>query len=367
MATGLCGTCGGTTPVCACYVTAVADGGLYVSGDGSSGSPFALGAKNRLALPNPVRNPSGLIAQRGTSVSIAGAAQGTLDGWIGYRGGSVAGMTVSRAAVVDTQGAAHAIHVQRDSGNSGVQVLNLAQALTTLNSLKYAGKQITFSFRAAKGADFSAAASTLPVYLLYGTGTDQSYSNGITGQATLATVNAVLSTSLATYSATVNVPSNATQLHIVPIYTPVGTAGAADYYRIKDVRIDEGAYALPHSEPDDDAQLHRAQFFFHRVGGTNLDHIGIGLASLTTKGEVHIPFPRTMRAIPTLTVGNVAHFTVYDAAVSNVSSAVAFLAGPNQTKYHAIVAFTTTGLTVGRAIRVYASGASGYLDFSAEI
>mgnify|MGYP000741727894 CR=1 FL=1 len=56
MATGLCGTCGGSTPGCGCYVTAGT--GNVVTGDGSSGSPFVVAST---IVQDQVAN-SGLVA-----------------------------------------------------------------------------------------------------------------------------------------------------------------------------------------------------------------------------------------------------------------------------------------------------------------
>jgi len=304
MATGLCGTCGGSTPGCGCYVTA--GSGIGITGDGSSGSPFVVTAKNRQQLANPIRNASMQVAQRGTSIAVGAATVMTLDGWWGVRTGAVAGQTVSQqTTLTDTQGSGYCARVQRDSGNTAVNALNLVQSIVTVDSRRWANRPATFSFRARKGANFSAASDLLTVTLSSGTGTDQSVQSGFTGSATVATVSATLTTSWQTFTATATPGASITQLGMVASYTPVGTASTNDYFEIKDVRLDEGAYAQEHVPNTYAADLADAQYYLRYFSAASSAYLMLpmtwkGTASIFGSNAIAGVIDLEMRAVPAI-------------------------------------------------------------------
>lgn len=321
MATGLCGTCGGSTPGCGCYVTGA--GGASVTGDGSVGTPYVITVKNRHQIANPVGNASMMVAQLGTSVAVGAAVAMTLDRWWGYRGSTVAGMTVSRqSAGVDTQGSGYCARVQRDNANTSAEALNFVQSIETIDSYRFAGRTATLSFRARKGADFSAASAVLSASLVSGTGTDQSYAAGTyTGGAVPAAVSAVLASSWQTFTATGVVSSSATELSVLFSFVPVGTAGAADYFEIKDVRIDEGSYALDHVPLPYPADLRDCMRFYE----TSDANAAATWSGNTTSGSAYYTqqrFAVPKRAAPTVTptIGSVSGFPATNPTVTSAGT-----------------------------------------------
>jgi hypothetical protein len=197
---------------------------------------------------NPVLNSAMQIWQRGTSFSVTSGSLTylTSDRWQAHRGAT--GATVSRQTTSDTTNLPfiqYCSRVQRDNANAATNAIGFFQNFESVNSIPFAGKIVTMSFYARAGANYSQASSGLGVFLLSGTGTDQNAINGLTGSVNVISQTATLTTTWQrfTYSATIG----ATATQIVPyfVFTPVGTAGAADYYEITGVQIDIGSVALP--------------------------------------------------------------------------------------------------------------------------
>lgn len=318
-------------------------------------------------IPNPVRNASMQIATRGASVAVGAAAVYGLDGWPAYRTGLVAGLTVSQQLTTDTEGSAYGLRLQRDSGNASTAVNFVYQSLLTADVRRFAGRTATFAIRVKCGANYSAAANLATFSLFSGTGTDQSLRAGLTGQATLATMSRVLTTAYQTFFVTVAVGSGVTQLAVEAKFTPVGTASTNDWIEIKDVRIVEGSTLPPYIPPDVDVEKASCQWLLRQSGGSaSADIFGVGLAASATSAQVfwHL---NEMRAIPTLSVSNVAHWVCNDSTVNNNSSAVALTGAVSATPRGVLVDFTTTGLTAGRSVRVAANTSSAWARASAEI
>jgi hypothetical protein len=192
---------------------------------------------------NVIINGAFDIWQRGTSFAFAGGVYGA-DRWMAGRSG-VAGATFSRQSAALT-GFEFSARIARNSGNTSTIALNFAQSIETKDSIPLAGKTVTLSFYAKKGANFSAASNVLQARLLSGTGTDQNLVLvAITGQATVIDQNVTLTDSWQRFSFTANVGSTATQLFANFNYTPVGTAGANDWYEITGVQLEESPVATP--------------------------------------------------------------------------------------------------------------------------
>jgi hypothetical protein len=252
---------------------------------------------------NPVINSAFQIWQRGTSTG--GNAVYTADRW--YAGASAAGRTVSRQVTGDTTNLPniqYCLRFQRDSGNSAVNGLKLIQNFETINSIPYVGKTVILSFYARKGADFSGASSRINAFLVSGTGTDQNQDSGFTGQATPINQTPTLTTTWQRFSYTATVATTATQLAVRFDYTPVGTAGAADYFEVTGVQVDIGSVALPFQTASGGSiqgELAMCQRYFIRYDSSSdasLDFAtGAFLNSSLFRGT--LPLQTTMRSAPT--------------------------------------------------------------------
>ena len=131
---------------------------------------------------NPVINSNFSVWQRGTSIVGTSLIPYTADRWAIGRGGSVGGTTVTRQATGDTTNLPniqYCARVQRDSGNTSTAQIYFMQSFETVNSIPFAGKTVTYSFYARKGANFSEVSSYLGMRVDVGTGTDQNVFTGI--------------------------------------------------------------------------------------------------------------------------------------------------------------------------------------------
>ena len=247
---------------------------------------------NRNAIINGAMN----VWQRGTSVANSGGKSYSPDRWWCSRGGAVGGMTVSRQTSTQT-GFSYSARVQRDSGNTSTQGIYLYQDFETINSIRFAGGNVSLSFYAKLGANYSSASSILNYTITYGTGTDQSFYSGMTGQADAAGSTVTLTSTFQRFTVTAAIPSSATQISIGFFYTPVGTASTNDWFEITGVQLEAGAVATPYEFEDYGTTLQKCKRYYWR----NAVYGGGGVGGGGTIPIVVIAFPVTMRAIPTFT------------------------------------------------------------------
>jgi hypothetical protein len=202
---------------------------------------------NTPAASNPVLNSAFQVWQRGTSISVTGSNTYTADRWTSTAGAS-ANMTISRQTTSDTTNLPniqYCARVQRNSGQTGTGGQFFYQNFESINSIPFAGKTITFSFYARRGADYSGASNDLKVRLFTGTGTDQNVLVGFTGSVTLISSTAALTTTWQRFSYTGTIATTATQIALGFEYNGVGTAGTNDYFEVTGVQLDIGSVALP--------------------------------------------------------------------------------------------------------------------------
>jgi hypothetical protein len=197
------------------------------------------------ALANPIINGGMDVWQRGTSFSLA-ASSGTTyvsDRWATGTGANQA-CTISRQATGDTTNLPniqYALRYQRNSGQTGTGGLNITTSLETINTIPFAGKTVTMSFYARKGANY--APSTFNAYLITGTGTDQNrQSGGYTGENSSISASISLTTTWQRFVVTGTIPTTATEMAIQFFFDFTGTAGAADYFEITGFQVDLGTY-----------------------------------------------------------------------------------------------------------------------------
>jgi hypothetical protein len=200
------------------------------------------------AIGNPILNSAYQVWQRNTSATYTGATNQYTgaDRW-SYLGAAGSSATISRQATGDTTNLPniqYCTRYLRTAANTDTNTLYFAQTFDTINTYQFVGKTITLSFYARKGANYSAASSYLAANLAYGTGTDQALNGGAAAN-NIVTQQNVLTSTWTRFSVTAAVPTAATQLVSMFTFVPVGTAGAADYYEITGVQIDQGSVALP--------------------------------------------------------------------------------------------------------------------------
>ena len=333
--------------------------------------PETLFTSAAMAGKNAVINGGMDIWQRGTSVSLA-ASTGTTyiaDRWCTQTGANQA-ITISRQATGDTTNLPniqYALRYQRNSGQTGTTNLSLAQSIETVNSIPFAGKQVTLSFYARAGANYSATASALGVYLYASTGIDQNIFTSWTGSTTVASNGAItLTTTWQRFTITGTVGATVTQLALQTYFTPTGTAGANDYFEITGVQLELGSTATTFSRAGGSigGELALCQrYYFRESGTTGQITTGFGVAYSTTNFYSAFKPKVTMRIVPTLDSYSNLQASNGISTLA-VSSAVIWT---NSTIDSPSILCTTAGtFTAGTAWSLAFSG-TGYVGFSAEL
>jgi hypothetical protein len=314
---------------------------------------------------NPLLNSSFQVWQRGTSVA-ANNGYGP-DRWKCYSG--AVDLTVSRQVTNDTTNLPfiqYCARVQRNSGATGTTTKYITQSFETINSIPYAGKTVTLSFYARKGANFSATSDALAIRLFSGTGTDQNYIDGYTGSATAVSGSATLTTTWQRFTATGTVATSATEITPVFSYDPTGTAGANDYFEITGVQLEIGSVATPFKTYAGTIQgeLAACQRYYYRNTAPTATAIGYAIGRTSTQADIILTFPVTMRTNPTaVETGGTFDFTNPNVGAWNITS-FTFVHCSYQTGF--IKGNTASGLSQGVTYEL-GIPTSGYVGFSAEL
>ena len=324
-----------------------------------------------LGRTNVVLNSDFSIWQRGTSGTPTSSATAYVaDRWESFRASYAAGLTISRQLASGINNIQYCARVQRDSGNTGIGTCAIAQSFETINSIPLAGQTVTFSFYARAGANYSAASSILVARLLTGTGTDQNQRGGFTGNSNVIAQNATLTTSWQRFSYTATLSTSATQVGVNFSYTPVGTAGAADYFEVTGVQVEVGSNATGYQRNQStyQAELAACQRYYHRITANSIYGIlAQGWAYSTTAVAAWQNFKTPMRIMPTsIEYSNVVLLDNYSSvpAITNIALTTAL---GNE---HAgnITVSVASGLTVAKPYGLSGNNNSaGYLAFKAEL
>jgi hypothetical protein len=334
-------------------------GSAWVAVGGSVPTSYGYAAGKNLVL-----NSDFGIWQRGTSfTSTNGTGFFGADRWNIYS--PTTGRTFSRQNT-GPNGSSYFIRMQRDSGNTNTSGLSLYYTLETAQSKPLAGKTLTLSFYARAGANFSAASSTMYSPAVYGTGTDQNQISGFTGSASIANQGNVLTTSWQRFTMTGTVNAAATQVGFQLVYTPVGTAGAADYMDIADVQWEVGSEATTFQTATGTIQgeLAACQRYYERFADlTSVNaRFGQGSAELTTKIKMLCFFKVQKRT--TVSAVDYSNVKASDNVTDLTPSAITINSGGVDI---CDLNVTVTGATVFRPYILNASPAGGFIGFSAEL
>ena len=349
---------------------AVGNNGETLVADSSTSTGLRYTSGN--PIPNPVLNSAMSVWQRGTSFAIpSGANTYTTDRWACFRGAT--GVTVSRQTVSDTTNLPfiqYVARVQRDSGNTSTVVPYLAQNFETVNAIPYAGKTVTLSFYGRRGANYSAANNYLTLQFLTGTGTDQSWL-GYTGTSFALNQNdIVLTTTIQRFSYTFTIGATATEFAPVFSYTPVGTAGANDWFEVTGVQLDVGSVALPFRTNGETIQgeLAACQRYYFLTSSADgaFTQYGTGQAYSTSAAKFSVNFPTAMRIAPTSVTGtgNIGALNSTNTVITGGTITV-----DSASNYRASLIITGSGsLVAGNATAIMSNGStSTSLAFSAEL
>jgi hypothetical protein len=281
--------------------------------------------------------------------------------------------TISRQLTGDTTNLPfiqYCARVQRNSGSTNTTNTDIGSPVETNNAVPYAGKAITFSFYARAGANFSSASSILRAAVFTGTGTDQNPFVAYAGQATPIDFNVTLTTTWQRFQSTVTLGSTVTEFTPYFAYTPVGTAGANDYFEVTGVQIEVGSIATQFSRAGATIQGELAacqRYYFRQTAESNYASLAaFGSAGSTTVAYIPFKMPTTMRVKPT--VLEYANINLDDTATGYATGTWAIIS--NTTTNVAYLTYThgSAALTQFRPYQISANNNSAaYIGVSAEL
>jgi hypothetical protein len=327
--------------------------------------PAGLGFRNVLI------NGDFKVWQRGTTKAMAtGSGTGFIaDRWTGARAGYAAGGTVSRQTA-SLDGFQYCSRVQRDSGNTSTAIAYYFQTLESVTSIPLANKPVVYSFYIRAGANFS---GSIVAKIYSGTATDQvNYPDGgITGSATVVTSTLSLTTSWQRVVLYGNVGATATQLFAGFEWTPSGTAGAADYYEITGVQLEQNLQPTPFEQRPIGTELALCQRYYWRYYGnaggySRFPSTGASFNGTSWQGVLNTPI--TMRTVPSLVessgVGCTDNVSFDSAAFTSVSVAT----GQSHINGVFIQCSGGSGINNGTGhILIGRGGGSSYIALGAEL
>ena len=352
--------------------TTYANGDVYSASDvnDTNGTINLLTSStlSNAAGKNAVYNGGFDIWQRGTSIATSGSY--TADRWYAYTDGT-GSRTVSRQPTSDTTNLAtiqYCARFQRTAGNTSTSRLLLGQSLESAMSIPYAGKTVTLSFYARKGANYSSASNVLNLRFVTGTGTDQGVFSGYTGQVD-TNFTFTLTTTWQRFTQTVTIPTNATEIGFDMGYTPSGTAGAADYYEMTGVQLELGSTATTFSRAGGSVpgELSLCQRYYNTMvsGATNL-MVGIGSFYSSSQLYVGVFFPVSMRIAPSLVATSGTDYYAADRnAGTDLFNSFSIAYATNETAL--IYNLSEISSVAGQAGAARTNNASASIAFNAEI
>jgi len=276
--------------------------------------------------------------------------------------------TISRQPTNDTTNLPniqYCARFQRNAAQTGTGIYFLSQSIETLNAVSLAGKTVTISYYARAGANYSAASGTLGTYVYTGTGTDQNVLSGYTGSATPINGSvATLTTTWQRFSFSATLATTTTEAAVSFGFTPVGTAGANDYFEVTGVQLEIASAATAYSPNASTYQgeLAACQRYYYRITASGAI-VGSGSASSTVSAYGIIPFPVQMRITPTAL--DYSLVSLYDGS-STINGNTAGLFTGISAYQGAVSVAVTSGLTAFRPYFVSTQG-SGYYGFTAEL
>lgn len=318
---------------------------------------FAAGGPS-VAGKNAIINGTFDIWQRGTSFTVGSSY--TADRW--YLTGTVPAVTISRESSTVATGSLYSLKIA-PTGGSGV--VNMNQAIETLNAIRFAGQTVTLSVDAAATASTTIStqlwSSTATDNAVGGTWTQITATNGGSGTVSTSTFSKI--------SGVYSVPSTAKSLLVVIVSS--GTAGQSAF--LDNVQLELGSTATPFSRAGGTIQseLAACQRYYQRLDASTAAAqmaIGDGWAFSANGADMVYKLTVEMRVTPTvLDYSSLSHFQWQGTTTNSVPTSIVYDSNITS-KYNAGVTFNkTSGYTSGGNYIFLTNSTSGYIGFGAEL
>jgi len=296
----------------------------------------------------------------------------TLDRWFGDARGSGTNYTMSQVSSGLT-GIQYALRMQRNNGSTDTAGCWYGTSLETKNSIPMAGKVITFSFYYRTGANYSSTSFAIALYT--GTGTDENWVNGFTGQANVVntTISPTASSGWLRYAVTALIGSTATEIGLQFSYAGTGTAGANDYIDITGVQLEIAPQATPFSRAGGSigGELALCQRYYYQMSGSNGttgSAIVIASGHVLSSSQIDFmwQFPVTMRATPSISASSgTNYFLAY--TYSSLYYVNSIYAAYDQSIYSSLLRIAVSGAVGGQGAILGTGSGAAYVAASAEL
>ena len=213
------------------------------------------------------------IWQRATISTVSTADYyGPADRWQTTRLSSDTGRTFSRQPITSTDtpvlNFTYFMRCQRTASNAALNSILMATSFETTSVRRTQNKYVTLSFYARAGANYSAASGFLRAFVTTGTGTDgRLIVSNFTSPTVLVDSSNTLTTNWKRFTVTTSAPvgSTITQMGVSFQFTPVGTAGAADYYDVTGVQLESGSAPSDFEFEPFETTLRKCQRYYFMV------------------------------------------------------------------------------------------------------
>jgi hypothetical protein len=352
---------------------------MPVSISGTNGVTFPdsslqAAAASPNVLKNRIINGAMQVWQRGTSFTVAGGAVTyTADRFGSYTNNT--NMTISRNTSVPTTAGnlfPYSLQLQRPASSTQTNGLFLNQVIESVNCYDMAGQNVTLSFWAKAGANFSASGNGIVATIITGTVADQSNLSMLSGTWTGMVSNyytPTITTTWTKYTYTIAIPSNVLEIGLQFNFLPTGTAGADDSLYITGVQLEVGTSATPFERRLYGQELALCQRYCEQLtvvsGSPNRLLLGMATAQSTTTLYGIYWYKVTKRVAPTTTITGTNQYRTL--GPNNGSSITSIGTGDANSDAWFFTA-TATGYTVGQTNLVQSNDtATTTINWSAEL
>jgi hypothetical protein len=249
------------------------------------------------------------------------------------------------------------------TGGSGV--VNMNQAIETLNAIRFAGQTVTLSVDAA-----ATASNTISTQLWSSTATDNAVGGTWTQITATSGGSGTVSTStFSKISGVYSVPSTAKSLLVVIVSS--GTAGQSAFLNNVQLELGSNATAFSRTGGTIQGELAACQRYYQRLdAANNAAQMAIGPAWAFNANGADMVYKLTteMRVAPTtLDYSSLSHFQWQGITTNSVPTSIVYDTNINS-RYNAGVTFNkTAGYTSGGNYFILVNSSSAYIGFGAEL
>ena len=316
---------------------------------------------NRAVSHNYIINGAMDVAQRGTSISVGSTGYG-LDRWVYATNSTPTSATISQTAFtpadLNVVGFGDAKNFQRITMTTlgSMTVMTLGTQLEDVQTL--AGQTVTLSFWAK--ADSARSLSAGIIRQNFGSGGSANVNTGVS--------TASLTTSWQRFTSTVTLPSISGKTvgagsHLLIRYNlPVAAGAVIDIWG---VQLEAGSVATPfkRNAPSLQGELAACQRYFVAYGSVaNGARLSTGLIASSTVAVFQ--FPMTLRTTPTVSVSDLAHWTISSSAGTTAVTGLSTVLD-----FQGVVSLNllSSGMSANNAAQIRQEGTVGKMFFSAEL